>query len=452
MTASPRPEARRPRWRERSEAAKNSVALAFNAAWANPTRRGRASVWLQSVNPVIAEPSAPARPRARLASAARVIPERPRRSPRASSQSWPSSQAVILSTTVGRRRSLRERRLRESRPGLGSPGPFGISRNIASHPLSTGCLDLAMHEARPPARDGDQSFRVRPERPLVEVTPESLDRQAAEVEKRADLPGIPGACHESRLYPSLCPLRGAIAVAIPGLPEIAAGPSPRLGDAQNAAGVPDPALGDLDPPAAPVKTFQHEASLGGKLIRDLPECPPPIPDRRPVGERIARRDDQIEGASEDEIAHVRRDEAGSGPFGAPPPSAREHFDGDVDSNRRSVTRERAGDPSQPAADLQNPAGSPAPGETSPESQMRVRRGLLLIDGKDLAVVSPEVFDRHGSRCIPLPWRACSSSPARRRTCAAAAAHSSESRDSGARSNPAATRSSSSPLPRAAPFP
>src|SRR6266508_1704786 len=42
MTTSPRPEARRPRLRERSEAAKNSVAPAFNAAWATPTRRGRA--------------------------------------------------------------------------------------------------------------------------------------------------------------------------------------------------------------------------------------------------------------------------------------------------------------------------------------------------------------------------------------------------------------------------
>src|SRR6266508_1856691 len=82
MTTSPRPEARRPRLRERSEAAKNSVAPAFNAAWATPTRRGRASVSLQSVNPVIAEPSAPARPRARLASAARAIPEWPGRSER----------------------------------------------------------------------------------------------------------------------------------------------------------------------------------------------------------------------------------------------------------------------------------------------------------------------------------------------------------------------------------
>src|SRR5712691_613742 len=147
-----------------------------------------------------------------------------------------------------------------------------------------------MHEARPPARDDDQSFRVRAERPLVVVTPERFDRQAAGVEKRADLRGIPGARHESRPDRWLCPLNGAIAVAIPGLPEIVAGPSPRLADAQNAAGVPDPSLGDLDPPAAPVKTFQHEASLGGKLIRDPPECSPPVPDGDPVGERIARGD------------------------------------------------------------------------------------------------------------------------------------------------------------------
>src|SRR6266542_3980405 len=496
MTTSPRPEARRPRLRERSEAAKNSVAPAFNAAWATPTRRGRASVSLQSVNPVIAEPSAPARPRVRLASAARAIPEWPRRSPRASSsnvavqaprgmsvrtgcsgcpsqvpcrkfltpgragpsaskklltagcrrsaaessQSCPSSQAVILRTTVGRRGSFANGGRESLDRGRLLRGPL---KSLAKPPHT-----LFPRAARPLRCTN----RVRSERPLIVVTPERLDRQSAGVEKRADLRGIPCARHESRPDRSLCPLLGAIEVAIPGLPEIAAGPSPRLADAQKAAGVPDPALGDLDPPAAPVKTFQHEASLGGKLIRDPPECSPPVPNDRPMGERIARSDDQIKSASEDGVAHVGRDEAGAGPGGAPTPSAREHLDGDVDSNRRSVTRERAGDPSQPAAGLQNPIGAPSPGETSPESQMRVRRGLLLVDGKDLAVVGPEVFDRHGSRCIPLPWRACSSSPARRRTCAVAAARSSESPDSGGRSNPAATTSTSSPLPRAAPFP